>query len=344
MLRRTGWLFAVAVVILCGAPTRAADPPPAPPDESFYNQSLHYTNRGIEWVYSKEQGGLETITGVPASELGCTAARCHARTCDTCHRKDVDGKAAFTVDPAVAQAACEKCHGAPEKDDPDVHVRAGMKCMDCHSVREIHGDGVLYDSFNQPGVLDTRCGKCHPNPGRSASHTVHGGKLDCSACHSREAANCLNCHIETRIQDKKSVSIRMDGMLFLVNHEDRVTPANFLSYVSGNRTMITLAPSFGHSIRKEGRRCPECHGSPTVRAIAGDRFVAASWKKGKLTNAKGVIPVLDGMTWRIPYLTRRDTTWVPLPRPDAPVVHFSGFCGPLTREQLARLERPQGGD
>ncbi len=34
-------------------------------DESFYAKSLHYTNRGIEFIYSKEQGGVERLTGVP---------------------------------------------------------------------------------------------------------------------------------------------------------------------------------------------------------------------------------------------------------------------------------------
>jgi hypothetical protein len=42
-----------------------------PQEDSFYSRSPHYTNRGIEYWYAEEQGGLERITGVSAAELGC---------------------------------------------------------------------------------------------------------------------------------------------------------------------------------------------------------------------------------------------------------------------------------
>ncbi len=336
-------LVAFLVPALAGFPALAADVAEAPPsEESFYAKSLHYTNRGIESVYSKEQGGLERITGISAADLGCLKSKCHVRNCDTCHRKDVDGKAFFTVEKVVLEAACQKCHPV-EKDDPDVHFRRGMKCMDCHSAREIHGDGTAYDSYQQPGVLDTRCGKCHGNLPRTASHTVHGGRLDCTACHVRDVPTCYNCHIDTRLKGGKDASIELRNLLFLVNHDGKVTPANFLSYVYGSKTMITLAPSFPHSIKKEGRRCAECHDTPIVRDIKAGRLVPFRWEDGRVKNVEGVIPVLDGMKWDLVFLGREGDKWVPLRDPAAPLLNYSGYCSPLTREQFAEIEKARTG-
>ena len=335
--------FGAATFVLLaavGAPAQSA-PPAHPPDESFYSKSLHFTNRGIEFVYSKEQGGIEQITGLPATAVGCVKARCHATTCDTCHRKDVGGKATYSLDPAVAQAACERCHDVPEKDDPDVHARKAMKCMSCHSTREVHGDGVAYDTYMASGVLDTRCDKCHPDIPKSASHAIHRGKLDCSACHTAKIGTCINCHVEARIEGTKDVNIPLDGMLFLVNRDGKVTTANLLTYVYKSRTMITLAPTFAHSIVKQGRACADCHDSAIVRAVAAGTFAPVTWADGKVTYVRGVIPVVDPLAWRLPFLALTDGKWSPLPEAAPPVLHFSGNCAPLTREQLARLAQPR---
>jgi hypothetical protein len=318
----------------------AAEEQKSPAEGSFFAKSLHYTNRGIEFIYSKEHGGLERLTALPASEIGCVKAKCHAQTCDTCHKKEVNGKAAYSLDSAVAQAACEGCHGVPE--GPDVHRQKGMKCMSCHSTREVHGDGVVYDTYMQPGVLDTHCGKCHSEPKKTVSHTVHKGNLDCSVCHVRELQTCFNCHVEARVRDGKSHSLPLTGMLFLVNHGGKVTTANFLTYVYKNRTMITLAPVFSHSISKEGRKCRECHGTQIVQDIKAGTFVPVRWDKGEVTNVQGVIPVLEGMKWNVPYLNYENGKWVPIANPAEPLLNYSGFCTPRTREQLAELEKPRG--
>jgi hypothetical protein len=312
----------------------------SPAEGSFFAKSLHYTNRGIEFVYSKEHGGLERLTGLSASAVGCLKAKCHVETCDTCHKKEVNGEAAYSLDPAVAHAACEKCHGVPE--GPDVHRQKGMKCMSCHSTREVHGDGVTYDTYMQPGVLDTRCEKCHSNIKKSASHAIHKGKLDCSVCHVREIQTCLNCHVETRIREGKDVQIELSGMFFLVNHGGKVTLANFLTCVYKNRAMITFAPVFSHSISKEGRKCRECHGTTIVRDVASNTLVPVRWDKGEVTNVQGVIPVLEGMKWNVPYLNYENGKWLPIANPAEPLLNYSGFCTPLTREQLAKLEKPRG--
>jgi hypothetical protein len=340
-MKRTIVLVGMLVLMpLVAMDARSEEERRPPAEVSFFEKSLHYTNRGIEFIYSKENGGLERLTGLSASAVGCLKAKCHVQTCDTCHFKEVNGEATYSLDPAVAQAACEKCHGVPE--GADVHRANGMKCMSCHSTREVHGDGVAYDTYMQPGVLDTRCEKCHSNIKKSVSHTVHKGRLDCSTCHVAELVTCLNCHVETRVKEGKDVQVELKGMLFLVNHESKVTLANFLTCVYKNRAMITLAPTFSHSITREGRRCQDCHGTQIVRAVVSNSLVPAWWENGQVKNLRGVIPVLEKMTWNLPYLNYEDGKWFPIANPVEPLLNYSGFCTPLTRAQLAALEKPQG--
>lgn len=64
-----------------------------------------------------------------------------------------------------------KCHGGedgldfsrknPESKLADVHIAKGMGCMDCHSAREMHGDGTAYESSGALEATDTTCEKCH---------------------------------------------------------------------------------------------------------------------------------------------------------------------------------------
>jgi len=340
---RGAWveLGAAGLVLLAMAPTTArVQPDGTQASTNFFEKSLHFTNRGIEFVYSKEHGGLERLTGLTASQVGCVQARCHVQSCDTCHRKDVAGRPTYSLDTAVAQAACEACHGVPE--GPDVHREKGMRCMDCHTAREVHGDGVAHDSYMRPGVLETTCERCHSDIPRSPSHTVHAGKLDCSACHVGEVTTCLNCHVETRVKDGKSRSLPLKGLLFLVNHDGRVTVANLLSYVYRSRTMITLAPTFPHSIRRTGRACGECHGTRIVAEIVAGTFTPAWWEHGQVRNATGVVPVLEGMKWNVPFLNLEGGTWVPIADPPEPLLNYSGSCAPLTREQFVSLQTQPG--
>jgi hypothetical protein len=309
-------------------------------EDSFFSRSLHYTNRGIEFLYAKEQGGLERITGISAEALGCLKAKCHVRSCDTCHKKDVDGKAVFSVDQARSQAACFVCHPVL-KDDPDVHAQKGMKCMDCHSIREIHGDGTAYDTYMQPGAMDARCEKCHATISKSTPHTVHKGKLDCPTCHVREFVNCLNCHVDTRLKENKDVQIPLENIFFLVNRGGKVTLANFLSYVYGNKTMITFAPYFSHSIQKKGRPCGECHATQTVRDIKNKTLRAIWWGDGEIKSIRGFIPVLEEMKWDLPFLDYKEGKWIPLQNPEPPIVQYSGWCSPLTNGQFEKLARSQ---
>ncbi len=339
-----GLLGASPVVAQTTTPAAAPQPATATaaattaPAETFYASSLHATGRGLVYNYER---GLMKLTGFPADRIGCTKSSCHASSCDACHKTEAGGRAVYSVVYARSGKPCETCHGKADPKDTDVHVRAGLGCMDCHTSREIHGDGTPYNSAWQKGVMDVTCERCHKALTRSASHTVHGARLACTACHTREIGTCFNCHIDSRLAGEKETSIAREGLTFLVNHGGRVEIANLLTYVHGDGTAITLGPTYPHKITRQGRTCGECHATVIAKQVAAGTLVLSRFENGDLVTVKGVVPVVDGMSWQLAFLGRTNGKWVPLPGAKPPIVAFSGFAEPLTREQLSRMVKEQ---
>ncbi len=59
----------------------------------------------------------------------------------------------------------------------DVHTAAGLACIDCHNIREAHGDGQMAGRMDQE--LDVRCESCHGRPGDLATlHSEDGLPFD----------------------------------------------------------------------------------------------------------------------------------------------------------------------
>jgi hypothetical protein len=119
----------------------------------------------------------------------------------------------------------------------DVHFLAGMECIDCHTSREVMGEG--YAAADMRGQLEIRCEDCHGDGERSPSfvrlaresvfeesgevvlatkrtgkrlrckvvtgtpeHRIAGHeRMECSACHSRTVVQCYGCHTQ---YDKRS--------------------------------------------------------------------------------------------------------------------------------------------
>lgn len=318
-------------------------------EECFYFSSLHYTSKGMAYWYDKANGGLETITGVPYAEVGCN--RCHVGSCDACHKTETDGKLGYSTARAKNQEKCLSCHAREahmimkiDKDSntPDVHFAAGMTCMDCHTAREMHGDGVEYNSMKQPGAMDVKCEQCHDSISGSRSHSVHAGKLDCKACHVRHVVSCNSCHFETMIKEKKRVSLPVSGWKFLMNSEGRVTSANMQTFVvPGDKTFLIFAPQFSHSVMKNGTRCEACHATKIVKQILGENINLSWLEGGREQNLKGIIPVVSGVRYDCVYQNFDNGKWTPISNPPVPKVQYVGYGLPLTKEQLEKMSIPQ---
>jgi len=68
-------------------------------------------------------------------------------------------------------------HGHAYTDQtPDVHFTRGMACIDCHTEREVHGDGQIYAKRHHE--VEIRCETCHGTPDTVATGiTAQGRRL-----------------------------------------------------------------------------------------------------------------------------------------------------------------------
>jgi hypothetical protein len=320
-------------------------------EDCFFLKSLHYTTRGMSYWYDKANGGLESLTGIPYSSSKLDCLNCHVKSCDVCHKTSEGEKSFYTVKATTNQETCLKCHKREmtvmkmDKDayQEDVHFAKQMQCKDCHTARDAHGDGKEYNSMKQPGAQDAKCENCHKSVSQSTSHQIHKDKLECKACHVRHVVSCSNCHIETLVNDRKRVDIKLSGWVFLMNYNGKVTSATTQTYVAqGNKTFIMFAPQNSHSIMKEGKKCGDCHGTEIVKQVQNGRLKLTWLENNALKNVKGVIPVAEGVTYECVYQDYKNGKWIPIENAPAPLVHYTGYGTPLTKEQLNKMAQPRG--
>jgi hypothetical protein len=305
----------------------------------------------MAYWYAKEKGGLETLTGIPYASPKLDCANCHIKSCDQCHKTVEGEKSFYTAKAARNQDICLTCHKREktimqiDKDASqiDVHVNKEMQCVNCHTQRDLHGDGRVYDSMKQTGALDIKCEKCHASVKKSTSHSVHRDKLDCKACHVRHVVSCQNCHFETIVNEQKRVDIKVSGWLFLMNFEGKVTSANTQTFVApGNKTFMLFAPQNSHSIMRDGRRCGDCHATDIVRQVQSGKVTLTWLENNQVKNLKGVIPVVDGVSYDCVYQNYQNGKWIPIDNPPSPMLQYSGYGTPLSGDQLRRLAMPMG--
>lgn len=131
---RKGIFFALVLAVLAFAPgpwpARAAPPDNVTIKDCFFLKSLHFTAKGMGYWYSKKYGGLETITGIPYSQLGCK--NCHVAGCDRCHRTERGKLLFYTNKAAQCQAMCLKCHG---REAAMIRINFAAKKEDVHLVK-----------------------------------------------------------------------------------------------------------------------------------------------------------------------------------------------------------------
>jgi len=160
--------------------------------------SLHSTSAGMEYFYSKAQGGFELATGIPYSELACKDCHVEADDCLACHVIEGHNNYIKPVDDT-----CLKCHSRQKKEFSkytDVHIDKNMTCANCHNAMDIHGDTVQFISMLEPGGIKADCNNCHRADqvhGRLEEWEIHLSKFDCAVCHTRVSTTCYNCHFDT---------------------------------------------------------------------------------------------------------------------------------------------------
>lgn len=337
-----------------------------PPPAETFPTSLHYTRQGKITAYSAENGGAELITGIPMEETDCL--KCHPGTY-------ADGT---PVDPAVYEPSCRDCHpqpGAPVTDEvclkchgrqkleivklgySDVHRDAGFACKDCHTSREMHGDGHRYASLLEPGAMDIRCERCHISLPKNPSHTIHAEKLDCTACHAQSTVTCFNCHFESLAQAKiKRHYGPVHGYMLLLNRKladgkTKVWAGTFMAITYKGKSFYVLAPFRSHTIQRKGRDCGECHNNAAIRQYKETgKLVLTRWdpEQKKVIMPEGVIPVppdfkealqIDFVDYTGDLAAPTDPTKWEFLKTGADVTQLY-YAEPLTEEQMRKLGGP----
>ena len=352
-----------------------------------FSTSLHATRKGKNYWYGADNAstgapapGFESLTNVPIDHENVACVLCHpgdnldangeaypspypGANCVDCH--------ATKSGMAVSEADCYGCHGrqATEKNTlgySDVHRDASnpLKCWDCHSKAELHGDdGADYNSMLEPGAIKTDCGDCHTTVGGTlpdhSSYDPHGDKLHCDACHSQTVVSCYNCHFESQVESHvKRAKQPIHNFVMLVNREKdgKVGTASFQSLSYQGNTWAAFAPYHSHTVTDKGRICSDCHnnmGSGGIEAIeqynqTGEiEFASWSSSDSTLNWLKGVVPFPEDYqtSFKMDFITYNGNTSDP-PGPsknwsaigeDTWDGHQLFFATPLSKSQMAKL-------
>lgn len=142
------------------------------------------------------------------------------RGCGACHRGGAaharsggrrEALVPWRADAAAEAAVCLACHsgGRTLAHAPTgAHLRAGVRCSDCHGpLHEAHRGGTAAEA-------ERRCAACHPATAAEfaapAHHPVPEGRVHCGDCHDvhgegpagrareRTEARCVECHPQYR--------------------------------------------------------------------------------------------------------------------------------------------------
>jgi hypothetical protein len=251
-----------------------------------YADSLHYTSAGQRHgVIGRFSEAEIRIFDEKVFEKSCRT--CHA-SCGDCHVKSpvVGGISIGLIEKhkfvrRKEGKTCAFCHGGrvyPEftgefSGRADVHYQKGMLCVECHPMREFHGDGTAYRSKDE--VKDRpRCLDCHKIGGEKKekariSHEKHNNRLSCQACHAAgQYRNCYGCHLGTGSTSKSEFLLGKNPRNMKEVTTLRLIPTVRDTFAKAGIRMKSYdaLPNYWnsavHSIRKRTartRNCDRCH-------------------------------------------------------------------------------------
>lgn len=221
--------------------------------------SLHYTGDGMMSEYECGAAGYHDID-MPKLYEDKNCASCHVTSCTNCH-----GESPHTDDISADIETCDVCHLKKQAsfvgDMPmhksqgpsaDVHYELGFTCVDCHSAEDAHGDGTSHT--NMLDAVGVKCEDCH-EASNTEAHTVHGDKVDCSACHTAWMTTCVNCHLDTM----KTESIVTDKFYLARASDGKVKPFMQMEATLNGSTHTAYAEYYSHTTTAEARDCVDCH-------------------------------------------------------------------------------------
>jgi hypothetical protein len=351
-----------------------------------FSTSLHVTRSGKNYFYGADTAltgapapGFESLTNVPIDHPNVACTQCHPGDGLDANGEEypspyqpgcVDCHATKTAGMPVAEESCYGCHGRQKTEAmklafTDVH-RSGdnpLKCWDCHSKAELHGDdGVEYSSMLEPGAIKVTCEQCHNTDAGTlpdhSSYDPHGDALHCAACHTQSVISCYNCHFESQVESHlKRAKQPIKDFVILVNRDKdgKVGTASFQSLTYKGDSWVAFAPYHAHTITSEGRKCADCHANLGGSIDAIDDYNQdgiikfASWNANDSTLSwtKGVVPLPADYerSFRMDFITYDGNVDDPVgPSKNWSAIgedtwdgHQLFFATPMTKIQMAKL-------
>ncbi len=334
--------------------------------DEYFETSMHRTGMGKQTFYNEvPNGGFETYVQVPYEELACRG--CHTpglgfgtvkgdRGCLSCHDTDNPTLGATVADASLT-GVCGTCHSRQKAEAlvhgySDVHRDAGMTCMDCHSLGDVHGDGTEYASMLEDGAIDAKCSNCHTTLPSNSYHNMHSETVDCTACHTESVVTCNNCHIETELETgAKLAYAQFKDWNFLLNRNGKVYTGNYQSVVYEDKSVVAFGPFYAHTIVKNAvSGCGDCHGNPAVTdwfedgvidLVVYDANVGDANGKN-LTYQKGIIPIPPnffdgGLRYDFVTLTEVGSGQWEFVKTGADIYQML-YATPLTQDQMDKLK------
>ncbi len=332
--------------------------------EEAFRTSLHATRLGKATWYSRANGGFEALTNVAITDMACM--RCHPGTkadgtpidsatytpgCDDCHTSPGS---------PVSDQTCLKCHSRQAREMmfySDVHRQKGFRCMSCHTLEDVHGDGKQYASWLDEGAVKVKCEHCHRTVEDNPAHNVHKNTVDCLACHTQSIISCYNCHLQSEIQGdvKRPHTLLRDYMLLLRRKgSGKVYTGTIMTLNYNDKTFLAVAPYRAHTIARNARKCEDCHDNAAIREYNQTGSITVTrWDGSKIVNTKGVIPVPpDWQTaFKLDFVDYVGDPTSPTTDPTKWVLLKSVADGkqmlyaePLTTQQLQKLSQPYSSD
>jgi mono/diheme cytochrome c family protein len=175
---------------------------------------------------------------------------------------------------AIPEEQCNHCHtrGTLTR-HTEVHDRAGLGCVDCHTSIDVHGDGNLYPSIRHQ--LEIRCEDCHGSPAKLPWELPVGNG---SKAASRDARGVLSLgnveHLLTDRGNARANWLREGARAFVVSFADgkrHEVPFLRERLVADGRNVAAIdtatpGSAFAHGEVKHGSlACSACHSGASPR-------------------------------------------------------------------------------
>ncbi len=201
-----------------------------------------------------------------------------AQVCTTCHQGFRDQPRAL---PGMGQPKL------------DIHVSAGLDCIDCHTQFDIMGDGVIYSKQHQ--AVEIRCETCHGD-GLTLPESQKITDNQDPAIRSSKLypgmQNAIGDTLAVSARGRKISNVKRVGKDWVLFEKRTGTPHK-----------IPMSRNIGHSIKQHMQKmeCSACHSQSTPRCngchltmdqstkAAGKNFNA--WQTSRFT-VKAVEPAL----------------------------------------------------